>query len=203
MGRYIRRDQLSRVLGSGRPGLVRCGPERLRGRLEAGLAKALDRGSWANTYAASNADEYWAVAVQAWFDVGGSLNGVDTRPATCRCTYPETSQGGSRRYSGIPRCGGSSCHIDAYERDPDQAARDHGKGARSGLVCHWRESASGRGRAPAGSRSLGRTRTVSCVLRASDGTFNIQVLVLSDIRPGAGRFAGGTPLRTVFTEHRW
>ena len=43
------------------------------------LGQALQQGLWVNTYAGSNADEYWAVAVQAWFDVGGSLNGVDTR----------------------------------------------------------------------------------------------------------------------------
>ena len=43
------------------------------------LGQALQQGLWVSTYAGSNADEYWAVAVQAWFDVGGSLNGVDTR----------------------------------------------------------------------------------------------------------------------------
>lgn len=43
------------------------------------LTQALQQGLWSHTYAASNADEYWAVAVQAWFDVGGSRNGVDTR----------------------------------------------------------------------------------------------------------------------------
>ena len=43
------------------------------------LGQALQQGLWVNTYSATNADEYWAVAVQAWFDVGGSLNGVDTR----------------------------------------------------------------------------------------------------------------------------
>ena len=43
------------------------------------LGQALNQGLWVNTYAATNAGEYWAVAVQAWFDVGGSPNGVDTR----------------------------------------------------------------------------------------------------------------------------
>ena len=43
------------------------------------LGQAVQRGLWQQTYAASNAQEYWAVAVQAWFDVGGSANGVDTR----------------------------------------------------------------------------------------------------------------------------
>ena len=48
---------------------------------------ALDAGRWADTYAASNADEYWAEGVQSYFNANreasppnGVHNHVDTRP---------------------------------------------------------------------------------------------------------------------------
>ena len=75
------------------------------------LGYALQRGLWQQTYAASNADEYWAVAVQAWFDVGASANGVDTRaellaydPAIARLV---------REVFGDATLS-SSCHLGAY-----------------------------------------------------------------------------------------
>jgi cyclophilin family peptidyl-prolyl cis-trans isomerase len=37
-------------------------------RLKAAYQAALERGLWKNTYAASNASEYWAEGVQCWFD---------------------------------------------------------------------------------------------------------------------------------------
>lgn len=48
--------------------------------------RALDQGLWADTYAGSNAGEYWAEGVQSWFDTNqvaqpGIHNGVRTRAA--------------------------------------------------------------------------------------------------------------------------
>jgi len=37
-------------------------------RLQAAYEAALERGLWKNTYAATNHSEYWAEAVQSWFD---------------------------------------------------------------------------------------------------------------------------------------
>lgn len=83
------------------------------------LTQALQQGLWRYTYAASNADEYWAVAVEAWFDVGGSGNGVDTReeleaydPAIARLV---------REVFGDAKLS-SSCHLDAY---PHTEVRPH------------------------------------------------------------------------------
>ena len=57
-----------------------------RARLEAAYHNAIDAGLWAETYAASNADEYWAEAVQSWFGLNdtsvqadGVHNQIDTR----------------------------------------------------------------------------------------------------------------------------
>ena len=150
------------------------GRSELRGRLEAGLAKALDRGSWANTYAASNADEYWAVAVQAWFDVGGSLNGVDTRLDLQ--VYDPDLAGWVAEVFGDSSLS-SSCHIDAYDETPTRPHVITGKvlgpdGLPLAGVRVWTWTG-------AGWQSFARTDADGeFVLRASDGTFNIQVLVL-------------------------
>ena len=79
------------------------------------LGQAIQQGLWANTYAASNADEYWAVAVQAWFDVGGSLNGVDTRLDLQ--VYDPDLAGWVAEVFGDSSLS-SSCHIDAYDETP-------------------------------------------------------------------------------------
>ena len=57
-----------------------------RTRLEAAYEDALDAGLWADTYAAENAGEYWAEAVQSWFGLNdravpanGIHNQIDTR----------------------------------------------------------------------------------------------------------------------------
>lgn len=53
------------------------------GRLRAVYARAIDKGLWRDTYAATNAGEYWAEAVQDYFDCnappGGVHNDVNTR----------------------------------------------------------------------------------------------------------------------------
>ena len=55
-------------------------------RLERAYARAMEEGLWANTYAATNAEEYWAEGVQSWFDANreapkadGVHNEVNTR----------------------------------------------------------------------------------------------------------------------------
>jgi alpha-glucosidase len=52
-------------------------------RLKACYAAAIEQGLWKDTYAATNAGEYWAEAVQSYFDCnapkGGVHNDVDTR----------------------------------------------------------------------------------------------------------------------------
>lgn len=57
-----------------------------RPRLEAAYASAIDAGTFADTYAATNADEYWAEGAQDWFDANlsspspnGIHNAIHTR----------------------------------------------------------------------------------------------------------------------------
>lgn len=53
------------------------------GRLRAAFARAKDKGLWKDTYAATNANEYWAEGVQDYFDCnappGGVHNEINTR----------------------------------------------------------------------------------------------------------------------------
>jgi predicted metalloprotease with PDZ domain len=53
------------------------------GRLRDAYRKAMDKGLWKNTYAATNPGEYWAEGVQSYFDTnapsGGVHNEIDTR----------------------------------------------------------------------------------------------------------------------------
>ena len=53
------------------------------GRLHAAFARARGAGLWEGTYAATNAEEYWAEATQSWFDTNRAdddqHNHVDTR----------------------------------------------------------------------------------------------------------------------------
>ena len=92
-----------------------AGPGELRARLEQGLEDALARGLWTGSYAASNADEYWAEGVQAWFDVGWSLTGVDTR--TELEAYDATFAGIMREVFGDADLF-SSCHLDLHPHTP-------------------------------------------------------------------------------------
>ena len=56
---------------------------RFESRLRKAYDEALRNGLWANTYAATNKEEYWAEGVQSWFDTNreydGEHNHVDTR----------------------------------------------------------------------------------------------------------------------------
>ena len=182
----------------------RGGRSELRGRLEAGLAMALDRGSWANTYAASNADEYWAVAVQAWFDVGGSLNGVDTRLDLQ--VYDPDLAGWVAEVFGDASLS-SSCHIDAYDETPIKPHLITGKvlgpdGLPLAGVYLWTWTG-------ADLQSFARTdANGEFVLRASDGTFNIRVLNASGGRTvvwyspdGVTEHLGGAASIQVDGEH--
>jgi alpha-glucosidase len=53
------------------------------GRSRAAYARAMDKGLWKKTYAATNAGEYWAEGVQSYFDCnaprGGVHNDINTR----------------------------------------------------------------------------------------------------------------------------
>ena len=70
-------------------GILNMGVELLPGgsdfrqRLETAYRDAMDAGLWTGTYAATNADEYWAEGVQSWFDLndppGPIHNEVNTR----------------------------------------------------------------------------------------------------------------------------
>ncbi len=60
----------------------------LHSRLDEAYASALSAGKWADTYAATNVDEYWAEGVQSWVDANlwsdppnGIHNKVSTRGA--------------------------------------------------------------------------------------------------------------------------
>lgn len=92
-----------------------AGPGELRARLEQALEDALAEGYWTGSYAASNADEYWAEGVQAWFDVGWSVTGVDTR--TELETYDATLAEIIREIFGDAEIF-SSCHLGAYPQTP-------------------------------------------------------------------------------------
>ena len=46
-------------------------------RLKSAYENAIDTGLWEGSYAATNRAEYWAVATQAWFELGG--HEIDTR----------------------------------------------------------------------------------------------------------------------------
>jgi hypothetical protein len=66
-------------------GLAIAEPE-FAARLDAAYKSARERGLFANTYAATNADEYWAEGVQDWFDANlevvpsnGVHNEINTR----------------------------------------------------------------------------------------------------------------------------
>ena len=48
-----------------------------QGRLDATFAAAIGAGLWSDTYAATNAIEYWAEGVQSYFDVNGSADPAD------------------------------------------------------------------------------------------------------------------------------
>ncbi len=62
---------------------LQSGGALFRERLERTYRDALDAGLWQSTYAAENADEYWAEEVQSWFDVndvpGPVHNEINTR----------------------------------------------------------------------------------------------------------------------------
>jgi len=62
---------------------LQSGGAEFRQRLERAYRDALDAGLWLHTYAAENADEYWAEGVQSWFDVndppGPIHNNINTR----------------------------------------------------------------------------------------------------------------------------
>lgn len=88
-----------------------AGQGELRRRLAQAFRDASEQGLWAHTYAASRADEYWAVAVQAWFDVGGSPNGVDTRSELQTYDPPVASL--VQEVFGDATLA-SSCHLGAY-----------------------------------------------------------------------------------------
>ena len=92
-----------------------AGAGELRARLEQGLADALAAGLWTGSYAASNADEYWAEGVQAWFDVGWSITGVDTR--TELEAYDATFAAIMREVFGDAELF-SSCHLGAHPHTP-------------------------------------------------------------------------------------
>lgn len=59
------------------------GGQEFRQRLESAYRSAIDAGLWAGTYAATNADEYWAEGTQSWFDLndppGPIHNEINTR----------------------------------------------------------------------------------------------------------------------------
>ena len=59
------------------------GGREFRERLESAYQRAMETGLWAGTYAATNADEYWAEGVQSWFDLndppGPIHNEINTR----------------------------------------------------------------------------------------------------------------------------
>ena len=62
---------------------AQMGDTEFRSRLEAAYKSAIDAGLWRHTYAATNADEYWAEGTQTWFDLNGfpyrNQNNINTR----------------------------------------------------------------------------------------------------------------------------
>lgn len=63
---------------------LRAVDPKFNGRLRAAFARAADQGLWKDTYAATNAGEYWAEGVQSYFDCNnppnaGVHNNINTR----------------------------------------------------------------------------------------------------------------------------
>lgn len=156
-----------------------AGPGEFRARLEQSLADALAAGAWTGSYAASNADEYWAEGVQAWFDVGWSLTGVDTR--TELEAYDPTLAGMVREVFGDAELF-SSCHLGAHPDTPIVDLNTTIEGTVLGpggepvaglLVWTWSDAFGDWGRTGADG---------SFVVNASAGTYYLRVV----LNPGAG-----------------
>ena len=89
----------------------------LRWSLKVGelFADASQEGLWEGTYAAANVFEYWAVTVQAWFDVGLRTGGVDTR-AELEAYDPRIAALIHEVFGDVSL--DSSCHKGAYPETP-------------------------------------------------------------------------------------
>ena len=101
-------------------------------RLEAVYDRALKRGLWRGTYAGSNAEEYWAEAVQDWFDnnrENDSLhNHVNTRaelkeydPELARLCAEVLGENPWRYHKPAERAAVDRVHLDGF--DPANAPR--------------------------------------------------------------------------------
>ncbi len=155
------------------------GPGELRARLEQALADALAEGFWTGSYAASNADEYWAEGVQAWFNVGWSLTGVDTR--TELEGYDATFAGIMLEVFGDAELF-SSCHLGAHPDTPIVDTNITIEGSVLGpggepvpglLVWPWSDAFGDYGRTDANG---------AFVVNVSAGTYYLRVV----LNPGAG-----------------
>ena len=91
-----------------------------RQRLERAYRNALDSGLWERTYAATNADEYWAEGVQSWFGLndppGPIHNDVNTRAELEE--YDPTLAGLIREVFGDADVS-SSCHEDSHPTEAE------------------------------------------------------------------------------------
>ena len=91
------------------------GGAEFRQRLVRAYHDALDAGLWQDTYAAENADEYWAEGVQSWFDVndppGPIHNDINTRRELEE--YDPALAALIREALGEPTV--SSCHLGASD----------------------------------------------------------------------------------------
>ena len=81
---YSTENILIHEFGHGIDGVgLRAVDPTFRTRLRKSFADAMKKGLWRGTYAASNPAEYWAEAVQSWFDTNrqndSQHNHVDTR----------------------------------------------------------------------------------------------------------------------------
>ncbi len=136
-------------------------------RLKTAFSRARAAGLWEDTYAATINEEYWAVGVQAWFDLGDPhplvSNGVDTR-AELEAYDPALADLMQEMFGEAVVS--SSCH-------PDATSRIHETGRIQGVV-------RGPDRTPLEGIGLwvwsGDANTSTYTVTQPDGAFNVRVV---------------------------
>ncbi len=173
------------------------GGKSFRNRLENAFRTALRNGLWIDTYAAENADEYWAEGVQSWFGLndppGIYHNEINTRAELK--AYDPTLANLIREVFGDNTIT-SSCHttVDVQKdyRIQGKVVDANGRPLQGIVLWAWQ----------------GDMLTSGCEFTAANGTFNIKVpagTFTLDIylERGAGReFAGWFDGNTI-TNNRW
>lgn len=121
---------------------LQSGGAAFRQRLERAYQDALDAGLWQHTYAADNADEYWAEGVQSWFDVndppGPIHNQINTRSELE--AYDPTLAGLIREALGevtVSSCHSAASHPHSNSRILGRVLGPDGAGVEGVVLWAW------------------------------------------------------------------